>query len=204
MLLGNGCPAFPRELAHMVQLRGEIDVRPGQFWIARGPSGEALSGAVVELLSFRSKGGIEETSVLFWRPCTKVRPRCPAEAAMGDLLEQGGADSVSRHRGSASSTWLSLQDLFGAVGATLVHTSRERGSFRGSAILRVVGVSGGARRQPVFGGSVLFPLRSPFTRCYERHFRGMAPYIAMGHTRSTAPSWTTSKVPLHVALRQHW
>ena len=98
-LSGQGCPAFPRELSSMVQAGGEIDARPGQFWIARGDRGEAMDGAVVELLSFRSTMGVEEVSVLFWRPRQRARLRCPAEAAVGDKLEQGGADTSSSHRG---------------------------------------------------------------------------------------------------------
>ena len=67
-LSGHGCPTFPQDLALLLQSKGEIDARPGQFWIARGERGDAMGGAVVELLSFRSKAGVEEVSVLFWTP----------------------------------------------------------------------------------------------------------------------------------------
>ena len=61
---------FPEEFRPHVQPHGCVDVRPGQFWIARGPMGRAENGVVCEIIGFDSDSPHRAITVSAVSPAT--------------------------------------------------------------------------------------------------------------------------------------
>ena len=159
-----------------------LDIRPGQLWIARGARGLASTGRVVEIMGFVGTGQERKISVLFWMRTGKRRENPGRESRATDLVEMGGNDMSGHHRGAATSFLYSHQDLFGDGEGLLVYSTKEHTSTRGTAIMRINAVS---TFWPVFGDSP--STHSPLILTLQAAVPGMAPLFSDGSWATTGP-----------------